>query len=238
MNDLEERVAEAVRVFWGTRASQREEQRAEDADRGSRSDVLGGKQMDGFADLISSLLVEEGVPRDAIHYNRAAEIPGYFRATKAWDLIVVMEGALWVAIELKSQVGPSFGNNANNRTEEALGNAADLHAAHREGVFGSEAPPWMGYLMLLEESEGSTTPVQVREPHYPVLPDFTNASYAERYEILCSRLVEEDLYDASALILTPRDAGREGAHREPDESIGFYKFTESLLEHIGRRLNS
>ncbi len=40
-------------------------------------------------------------------------------ARKKWDLLVV-EGCLIAAIEFKSQVG-SFGNNYNNRTEEALG---------------------------------------------------------------------------------------------------------------------
>jgi len=36
------------------------------------------------------------------------------------------------AIELKSRVG-SFGNNVNNRTEEAIGNAADIWRAYEEG---------------------------------------------------------------------------------------------------------
>jgi hypothetical protein len=46
-------------------------------------------------------------------------LPGYFRPTKLWDVLVIHDKRLLAAIELKSQVGPSFGNNFNNRTEEA-----------------------------------------------------------------------------------------------------------------------
>ncbi len=38
---------------------------------------------------------------------------------------MVSEGKLLAGIEFKSQVG-SFGNNYNNRTEEAIGSAADI----------------------------------------------------------------------------------------------------------------
>lgn len=43
------------------------------------------------------------------------------------------------AVELKSQVGPSFGNNCNNRTEEAIGTAHDFWTAYREGAFWNTA---------------------------------------------------------------------------------------------------
>jgi hypothetical protein len=33
-------------------------------------------------------------------------LPGYFRLTKLWDLLVIYKGELIAAIELKSQVGP------------------------------------------------------------------------------------------------------------------------------------
>lgn len=57
------------------------------------------------------------------------ELPGFFRPTKKWDLLVVREGQLLVALEAKSQTGPSFGNNFNNRTEEAIGTGTTLLAA-------------------------------------------------------------------------------------------------------------
>lgn len=62
-------------------------------------------------------------------------MPGYYRATKDWDFLIVSEkGNLVAAIELKSQVG-SYGNNLNNRTEESLGSAEDfLDCVSGEGL--------------------------------------------------------------------------------------------------------
>ena len=90
------------------------------------------------------------------------------------------------AIEFKSQSG-SFGSNYNNRTEEAIGSAADLCAAYREGAFKPSARPWLGYVMLLEEAAGSTRPVKAQEPHFKVFDEFRSASYARRYEILLTK---------------------------------------------------
>ena len=106
--------------------------------------------------------------------------------------------------------GPSFGNNFNNRVEEALGNAADLNTAFREGVFGESPKPFLGYFFVLEECPKSTTPVTFTSPHFPAMGEFENTSYAGRYEILCRKLVQERLYDAAALVLTPRAAASTG----------------------------
>jgi hypothetical protein len=51
-------------------------------------------------------------------------------------------------------------------------------------------------------------PVSVEQPHFPVFPEFQGASYADRYRILCERLIERRLYDAAAVILSNRPAGR------------------------------
>jgi len=118
--------------------------------------------MDGFCALVNWLLVQNGMTEASIYVRANLELPGYFRPTKQWDMLVVHEGHLIAALEFKSQRGPSFGNNFNNRTEEALGNAKDLWTAYREGAFGKERPrPWLGWLMLLEDSSGSRQPVGV-----------------------------------------------------------------------------
>ena len=60
---------------------------------------------------------------------------------KDWDfLIISLANQLIAAIEFKSQVG-SFGNNFNNRTEEALGSAVDLWTAFKEKGFPQTVPP-------------------------------------------------------------------------------------------------
>ena len=106
-------------------------------------------------------------------------------------MIVVADGHLLAVIEFKAQVGPSFGNNFNNRTEEALGNATDLWAAYREGAFKPSARPWLGYVFILEDCPKSQSPVKVKEPQFKVFPEFRNASYAKRYELFLTKLLRE-----------------------------------------------
>ena len=76
------------------------------------------------------------------------------------------------AIEAKSQVGPSFGNNFNNRTEEALGSSLDLWTAYREGAFLTSPQPFLGFFFMLEDCPASNRPVKVKEPHFKVFPEF------------------------------------------------------------------
>lgn len=136
----EDYFSSAVQYFWDERASQAKDQNDRGVrDQGFRSEATGGKHMDGFFSLIRSLLVDIGVPEDDIcTQKRSLDLPGYFRAEKQWDLIVIKhypdgKRELVAVLELKSQKGPSFGNNINNRTEEVLGSAYDLWTAYRRG---------------------------------------------------------------------------------------------------------
>ena len=160
---LKRQLREAVKHFWETREAQRAKQgRRTGKDRGSRGAVTGGAQMDGFVDLVRTILTNSGMPDAEIFSKKNLTLPGYFRPMKDWDLLVVADGQLLATIEFKSQVG-LFGNNFNNRVEEALGNATDLITAYREGAFNVSQRPWMGYLMLLEEADASTRAVKVFE---------------------------------------------------------------------------
>lgn len=230
MNGLQGRVAAAIRHFWKTRRKQEKRQgRASGRrDQGSRSAVTGGAQMDGFVKLVSELLVESGIANATIFRKRNVELPGFFRPTKEWDLLVVVDGNLLASIEFKSQVGPSFGNNYNNRTEEALGSATDLWTAYREGAFRNSPRPWLGYFMLLEEAPRSTSPVVVSEPHFRIFDEFRDASYAKRYELFCLKLVRERLYDAACFLLSDKVGGPKGLFREPVSELSFGSFVASL----------
>ena len=174
--------------------------------------------------------MEAGVP-DSTIYKNSTELPGYFRPTKAWDLVVVVDGQLLASIEFKGQVGPSFGNNFNNRVEESLGNSQDLLTAYREGKFNPSQGPWMGWLMLLEDTSKSISPVRVAEPHFEVFPEFKETSYAQRYELFCERLMRERLYDATCLILSNPVGGLNGKYTEPNSEFSFMAFASSLFGH-------
>jgi len=229
--DLEKRVREAVRFFWRTRKGQSTAGKA--GDQGERSAATGGAQMDGFVNLAHDLLLETGVPSDAIFRKKKIELPGFFRPEKQWDLLVVCQGHLLAGVEMKSHIGPSFGNNYNNRTEEALGNATDLWTAYREGAFQISKWPWLGYLMLLEDTERSQKPVKNREPHFRVFEEFCGASYARRYELLLTRLLRERLYDGGALLLSERGRGlKQGAYREPLQELSFGLFVQNMIAAV------
>ena len=227
---LDERLKAAVRAFWSTRDTQASKQGGTTGirDAGARTAVTGGAQMNGFISLIRDLLEESGIGKPVIFTERSVELPGWYRAEKKWDLLVVVDGCLIAAIEFKSQVG-SFGNNYNNRTEEALGSATDIWAAYREGAFKPSVRPWLGYLMLLEKAPGSLSPVRAREPHFKVFDEFRNTSYAKRYEILLTKLVRERMYDSACFLMSDRTKGPLGEYEEPSAELRFESFITSLM---------
>lgn len=232
--NYEKKTKDAVKAFWGNREKARLKQaEAGKIDQGERSGVTAGKNLDGFISLILELVEANGLSRDDIHRKKSlVTLPGYFRPTKLWDLLVVRKGRLVAAIELKSQVGPSFGNNFNNRTEEAIGTAHDLWTAYREGAFGNQPRPFIGWLMVVEDAPKSRSPVRDRSRHFDVFPEFQGASYLKRYDILCQRLAKEQLYSSAAVIASPRTAQKSGKFSDMSDLTSFKTFVTSFAGHI------
>lgn len=231
--DYETKAREAVQAFWGNRDKARQKQiEAGNADAGERGSVTAGKNMDGFIALVIDIVRANGLRHANIHQQRALlTLPGYFRPTKLWDVLVIHQGRLVAALEFKSQVG-SFGNNFNNRTEEAIGTAHDLWTAYREGAFGKQPRPFVGWLMLVEDAPGSRAAVRDSSPHFPVFREFQGVSYVQRYNLLCQRLVQEQLYTAASMITSPRTAAEDGGYTELDQMTGLRTFVTSLAGHI------
>lgn len=238
--DFDEQAVAAVQSFWTARGAP-----GTGSQGGTRDGVIGGKNLDAFIRLVTVVARHCGVPEEAVLTRKARVVlPGFFRPTKNWDVLVIHRRRLLAVFEFKSQVG-SFGNNFNNRSEEVIGAAADLWVAHHHGAYSDDPPgsgqevlyvrepspllnpeiqrdprpPFLGWLMLLEDCPGSTTPVRSDEPNYRVFPEFRGASYAKRYQILCERLVERQLYGAAALVLSKKDTGAAmGEHRSLSEA--------------------
>ena len=233
-DDLESYISNAVSRYWQSRKLQKEKQTHRGvSDTGLRSAVTGGAQMDGFIDLFTKIIVEAGMSERFVFKKRMLELPGFFRPTKEWDLLVIKDDHLVAAIEAKSQVGPSFGNNFNNRTEEAMGSAVDLWTAYREGAFNGGVQPFIGYFFILEDCDKSTRPVKVKEPHFKAFPEFVGASYMKRYEIFCRKLVLERHYMAACFITSQSETGLNGAYNEPANDLSTKLFFRSLISHIG-----
>ena len=230
---IDDKTAKAIAHYWKTRATQRQKQETGGkADQGLRSAVTGGAQMDGFIDLFTELIVQAGIPIRYVFRKKAVELPGFFRPTKEWDLLVIRDQKLIAAIEAKSQVGSSFGNNFNNRTEEAMGSALDLWTAFRERAYLASPQPFLGYFFMLEDCEASNRPVSVKEPHFKVFPEFVGASYMRRYELFCRKLVLERHYTSSAFITSSSQDGLAGVFKIPADDLSVDRFARVLVAHV------
>lgn len=249
--NFDQLITSAVREFWSGRGSA-----TGNTQGGARDAVVGGKNMNGFVEVVRQVVAHCGLPDTALRTRKSqAVLPGYFRATKNWDVLVIHGNRLLGVFEFKSQVG-SFGNNFNNRSEEVIGSAADLWVAHYHGAYGpgphksrigvsehspallnrafatDPRPPFLAWLMLLEECNGSMTCVRCDEPNFKVFEEFQEASYARRYQILCERLMERQLYSAAALELTPTNSDQ---HRSLSTSTSIKNL---FAEFAGRLLAS
>ena len=234
--DVDARFRDAIQYIWTGRLRQRAKQsEAGKIDAGSRGDVTGGGHMGALELLVKDLLIELGIQERDIFTKQKLELPGYYRSSKKWDLLVVSKLQLVMAIEFKS-IGGSYGNNLNNRTEEALGNASDIWTAYREGRFGTGPRPLLGYLFLLRDEAKVMRPVSNKEPHFEVDPVFHGASYSKRAEILCRRLVLERLYDAACLLLSTNEESTKIT--EPAEDLSFRRFVAALRGHVVTFLGS
>ena len=230
--DVEKALEKAVRHFWKTRGSQHASQGAASGkkDAGSRGAVTGGKHADGFVELITAIVGNAGLKnveiRTAAKMQRT--LPGYFRPSKEWDLVVLSGSDMVAAVEVKSQVG-SFGNNFNNRVEEALGNATDFWQAYSRGLYAPSSRPWLGYLFMLQDSPGSSEPTKrINLEPYPVDETFQGLSYAKRYEEVCLRLVRERMYDSACFFTSSSDDGAKGRFNQPNPELAIRNFAVSL----------
>ena len=201
-------------------------------DQGTRGAVTGGKQLDGFIELLATIARDLGIHESCI-YTKRNYLPGFFRPSKNWDLIIISpKKHLIAAVEFKSQVG-SFGNNFNNRVEEALGSAVDLWTAFKEGGFSQNQQPWLGYGLVVEQNVRSTTRVSLQEPHFNVRPEFLHTSYLDRYVLFCQKLMQERHYNSTTLIST----ADETAFEYPSKELGLDTFLLSYMGFLQGKLN-
>ncbi len=214
MPPFEDRLRKAVAHYWRTLAAQSGKQKV-GTDHGRRSAVTGGKQMDGFCELVDWVLRENGLDEATIYVRSDREIPGFFRPTKEWDMLVVHQGRTVAAIEFTSQRVPPLASDTSSRIEETIGMAEDMWTAFRRDAFGRTRPrPWLGWVMLFEDRTES-------------------GSYGTCYEQILHKLTHERLFDAAALLASPGKGGVQGALVEPAEDLSMRCFLASLLGWVG-----
>lgn len=220
----------AIRAYWAGRDLQAQKQLDSGrVDAGLRGTATGGAHLNALQELVASQFSPLAKRGAIVRCSGHLPIPGFYRRMKNWDIVVTYRDVLVAAIECKSQNGPSFGNNFNNRTEEALGNSVDLWRSYETGNLG-KIRPWLGFVHVMEHAQGSTS--VVRDHGRPVFrPDslFDNTSYMDRYGLLFQRLVSERLYDAACLISTKRG---EGIHSEPVVEVSTANLTAAISARV------
>ena len=223
--DYERKTRGAVQVFWKSNDATGQDK---------RTAVTAGKSMDGFKALVTDIVRANGLAHADIHQkHNALTLPGYFRPTKSWDMLIINKGDLIATIKLESQIGPSFGNNFNNRVEKAIANAYDLKTAYASGAFGNQSPPpFVAWLMLIEDAPNSRVPIKDKSPRFPVFKRFEEASYLRRYELLCEKLAMDCLYRTATLIVSPRSALKTGEYSIMSPLTSLKTFVVSLAGHV------
>jgi hypothetical protein len=87
--------------------------------------------------------------------------------------------------------------------------------------------------MLIEETDRSTTAIKDKSPHFPIFHEFEGASYVKRYDLLCHKLISEQLYTSAALITSPRITGKtKGTYSSVSDTSSVRSFIASLAGHI------
>jgi hypothetical protein len=223
--NYDELLRTAVSSSWNVRQSQAEKSRSLGVlNTGTRAEVTGGRHLDDLHALLVRVFVDAGIPPGLIDVKKRP-IPGYFRRDKSWDVVVTVAGRVVGIIELKSMVGEKPGQNYNNRTDEALGQAIDVWKAVERNIIDTPLRPWLGYFMLLEDNRSSNMLVKPRTPVWPADPAFDGSTYAQRYEVFFERMVRERLLDAACLVLARK---ADGAVRCPSTTLSFQSFAASI----------
>lgn len=62
--------------------------------------------------------------------------------------------------------------------------------------------------------------------------EFQGASHLKRYDVLCRRLMQEQLYTTAALVTSPRSANKSGEHAPISDMTSFKTFVTRLAGHI------
>ena len=182
---------------------------------GTAGSVRGGKYFDEIAALLAKFFIDAGYPPQNIRVTKqqGLEPPGYYRPQKRWDVVVVHREILVAAFELKALGGPSFGNNYNNRVEEALGSAVDLRRSALTELYPGEKP-WLGYFFIMEDHPKSRSPVRLVAGALRPHEEWVGKSYQQRFAMFCERLMAESLYDAACYITSSAEDPK------PDEPLG------------------
>jgi restriction endonuclease XhoI-like protein len=217
------RVDHALRMWLDVRRTQTEASIASGrAQEGRRSAVTGGRHMDAVHQLVVDEIRATGATGLHIHKNRGATLPGFYRATKSWDLVLVQGEVPVLAIEYKSMLG-SEGKNLNNRADEIFGVAEDTRQAELKGLL----PPKMrrAYIFVMSDNPETSRPIGVSRTLGMADPIFDGASYVKRMAIMLRRMRDTGLFHLTWAVAVKEEPF---SWYEPDPEVGWNRFAADL----------
>jgi hypothetical protein len=219
------RITEAVRIWIEDKEEQAARSQASgNAQEGNRAGVTGGNHLRGVNQLIVDEIHAVGAHGLELKQNKQAVLAGWYRSSKAWDLLVLQHGTPILAVEYKSMSG-SVGNNLNNRADEVFGIAEDARQAEAHGIL----PPNLrrAYIYLLEVTPKTSKSVDIGRPHGNPDIIFRGASYVDRVAIMCERMRDSGLYHLVWFIGIIRNP--DISFFEPSPEVGWDRFRSDLL---------
>lgn len=189
--------------------------------------------LDGFGLLLTDLIRDNGLEDARIIWGSCdeASLPGYYAPTITWDLLVLRNERLIAAVKLNIRLASSD-LCMDDVADKAVWSAKNLWAAWRSGTFGDSSRPFVGWLTLVEDSPETAGPFRDRSEHFAVRPEFQGASYIERYNLLCKKLVQEQLYTSTAVLTSQRTAAKTGKFSDVSEMTSLKNFVTSFAGHI------
>ncbi len=165
---------------------------------GTGAQARDGRHMGSTAKFVRQMFIDAGLAEHEVTLNTV--VPGYYRRSKNWDVVAVHKGNLVGLVELKSQ-NDSPGENANNRIEEAIGNAHDAIAVQDvTEAFGSLGV-WAAWAMIFHRDVDRVSSRE-RTAKFPLDPAFYPFSYAKQYGIMIQRLIAHNVYQAGWMLET------------------------------------
>lgn len=228
---MKQEMVEALLGMYQALESAGEKQRLRGTiDIGERSKVTAGTHMARIVEIILDDLIARGFNKDELAYLKSfVTLPGYLRVAKQWDILCFDQSDLIAAIELKS-INVSFGNNINNRVEEAIGNAIDLNQAAIHGLIPwTVRPPARCYGLIVRDCEESRKPVRSRAARYPIDSAFDRTNYQEQFRIMGRRFLSEHIYEAVWLAIVDPDRG---TAKEPDDALSYDVLIEAIASQL------
>lgn len=215
LEGLDQRVAAAVRQFWRVRDAQaRKQDSSGRKDQGARGSVTGGAQMDGFIDLLTETARLAGAKPESIICGPHSELPGFFRPTIAWDVVIYQNQQVLCAFKIATYPGSIGAVEYDRLVENTLTSAYELWHAYSISTLNYDIKPWLGYLLVA----GSDGP-ECRESETVATPAAQAAGQCagskHRGELLCRGLLRDQLYDGTAFLLTEPD----GSYTQPASDL-------------------